>query len=98
MTVNNQNALGSAAAETGRAQDIQKADRGDTASSGNADADGDRVEFSSTLGRLSQAISTEGAQRSSRVQAVAAAYQNGTYRPDPVAISRAMVASACSME
>jgi len=96
MRVNDQNALGSAAADVGRAQDVQKADRSSAARSGNSDSNGDRVELSSTLGRLSQAISAANVQHSSRVQAVAAAYQNGTYRPDPVAISKAMVADAAS--
>jgi anti-sigma28 factor (negative regulator of flagellin synthesis) len=95
MRVNNQNATGSAAVETGRTQDTQTSGRG---SAGSADSNSDTVEFSSALGGLSRAVSTESAQRSSRVQAVATAYQNGTYRADPRAISRAMISEAASGE
>ncbi len=96
MRVNDANTAGSAATELGRTQDVQKPESTSTAQSGNSDSSGDRVEFSSTLGQLSQAISSQDTQRSSRVQAVAAAYQNGTYRPNPAAISSAMVSDALS--
>ena len=94
MRVNDFNPSGSAATETGRTLDIQKPDRGDATQSGKTFSSGDSVEFSATLGGLSRAVSAESAQRNNRVQAVSAAYQDGTYRPDPVAISRAMVTEA----
>jgi anti-sigma28 factor (negative regulator of flagellin synthesis) len=96
MRVNDQNAVGSAASDIGRTQDVQTSDRTGAAQSSNPYSNGDRVEFSSTLGSLSQAISAESSQRSSRVQAIAAAYQNGTYSADPMTISKAMVADAAT--
>lgn len=96
MRVNDRNALGSTAVETGRTPDAQRADRGDAGRSGAADASGDRVEFSAGLGRLSRAISVESAQRNNRVQALAAAYQAGTYRSNSLGTSRGMVAEAMS--
>jgi flagellar biosynthesis anti-sigma factor FlgM len=99
MKVNDWNAAGSAAAGTGRTQDVQTSDRGNAvARTGNADSNGDTVEFSSTLGDLSRAVSAESAGRASRVQAVASAYQNGTYQVDPVAVSRAMISEAAAAE
>jgi anti-sigma28 factor (negative regulator of flagellin synthesis) len=94
MRVNDRNALGSAAAETGRAQETQKTGREEGARSGRADSSGDRVELSSNLGRLSQAISSFSSQRAERVQSLAAEYQSGSYRPDAQATSRAMITDA----
>jgi anti-sigma28 factor (negative regulator of flagellin synthesis) len=82
MRVNDQNAAGSATGNIGSTQDVQRSDRSGAAQSSNPDSNGDRVEFSSALGSLSQAIS--------------AAYQNGTYRVDPMTISKAMVADAAT--
>ena len=96
MRVNDRNALGSAAAETARAQETQKTGREESARSGKTDSSGDRVELSSNLGRLSQAISSFTSQRAERVQSLAAEYQSGRYRPDAAATSRAMITDALS--
>jgi len=85
---------GASAAEAGRAQEAQKATQaGNSRVSGTSVSD-DRVEFSSTLGRLSKALSEYGADRAGRVAALAAQYQNGTYRADAAATSRGMVTEA----
>jgi hypothetical protein len=55
---------------------------------------GDRVEFSSALNHLAQAVSTYGQAHASKVQALAALYQSGGYRPDAMATSRSMVSEA----
>jgi len=86
--------MGPAAPEAGRAQETQKVDRAGVDRSGTVDSGGDRVEFSSSLGRLSQAISTDSAQRASRVQTLAAAYQAGQYRADSQATSQGMITEA----
>ena len=96
MRVNDRNALGSAAAEAGRAQETQKTGREDNVRSGTADSSGDRVELSSNLDRLSQAISSFSSQRADRVQSLAADYQSGRYRADALATSRAMITDALS--
>jgi hypothetical protein len=97
MRVNNGNTAG-AAAETAGAQNVQKSGRGGGASSGNLDPNSDQVEFSSTLGHLSRAVSNDSAQRQSRVQAMAAQYQSGRYQPSSLAIGQAMVADAVNAE
>lgn len=97
MRVNDRNTMGPAASEAGRAQETQKLDRTGLASSGAGDSSGDRVEFSSSLGRLAQAISTDSAQRASRVQTLTAAYQTGKYHPDSQATSQGMIAEAVAM-
>jgi hypothetical protein len=88
---------GLTAAETGQTQDVQKLNSGSgkTATRG-ADTSGDRVEFSGNLGRLSRTLATYETGRASRVQALAAQYQGGTYRPDSAAISRGLVGEALS--
>jgi anti-sigma28 factor (negative regulator of flagellin synthesis) len=94
MRVQDSNNIGPAPPKAGRAQEIQKIDRAGASSSGAVDSGGDRVEFSSSLGRLAQAISTDSAQRASRVQALAAAYQAGRYRADSQATSQGMISEA----
>lgn len=94
MRIDERNPLGPSAPEAGRAGETQKTQREDPAQPDASGAGGDRVELSSTLGRLSQAISDYGAQRASRVNALATDYQHGQYRADPVATSRAIIAQA----
>lgn len=95
MRIYDVNLTGASPAEAGRAQEIQKSDRAGTARSGGSTAGGsDRVEFSSTLGRLSQALATSGSQRAARVEALTAQYQSGNYLADSLKTSRSMVADA----
>ena len=98
MRVYDVNLTSTSAAESGRAQESHKAGSaasGRAAGSGTA-GNGDRVEFSSTLGRLSQALAAFSSDRASRVQALASQYQNGHYRLDSAATSRAMVSETLS--
>jgi len=94
MRVNDRNTLGPAKVEAGLTADTQKSDRTDKASAGAVDPTSDRVEFSASLSRLSRAISVDNAQRQSHVQALAAAYQTGTYRPHSLGASRGLIAEA----
>ena len=68
-----------------------------TSRSGSSSAGDDRVEFSSSLGTLAQAISTDGATRASRVQQLTVNYQAGRYRPDSEATSRGLVTEALAV-
>lgn len=95
MRISNHDLTGAAAAESARAQEAQRAERGSGASSSSAST-GDRVEFSAGLRQLAHAISTYGAERAARVQALTALYQSGGYRPDSASTSRAMVSEALS--
>ncbi|HLK66983.1 MAG TPA: flagellar biosynthesis anti-sigma factor FlgM [Bryobacteraceae bacterium] len=96
MRIYDVNLTGASAAESGRAQATQQTDRAASARGGGANAYGssDRVEFSSTLGRLSQAMTADSSARTNRVQALAAQYQSGSYRPDSLSTSKGMVADA----
>jgi anti-sigma28 factor (negative regulator of flagellin synthesis) len=95
MRVNDRNTTETPASQTGRAQETQKPDRGGTTTpAASGDSGGDRVELSSTLGRLSQAISSFSAQRASRVQALTADYQTGRLQADSGATSRGVVSEA----
>ena len=99
MRVYDMNLTGAAAAEAGRTQDTQRVDRtaaSRTGGSGNGNT-GDRVEFSSTLGRLSRALEASGAERSARVQELAAQYQSGKYLPNAAAAAKGMVSEALAM-
>jgi flagellar biosynthesis anti-sigma factor FlgM len=85
--------IGGAAAGTQASQEVQQAGRSTQAGTrAVSDASGDRVEFSSTLGRLSRVISTSEGERASLVRTLSAAYQNGTYKVDTAAVSRGMMA------
>jgi hypothetical protein len=96
MKVYDTNLTGASAAEAARTQDLQKLDRtGSGKSSPSGGVGGaDSVELSGALGRLSQTLSTFHQDRASRVQALAAQYQSGNYRPDSLATSRAMISDA----
>ena len=97
MRIQDRTGLGPASAEAGRTSEAQRAGRENAGRSGaSGSADGDRVELSSTLGRLSQAIAADGAQRADRVHALTANYQEGRFRPNPGVTSRAIVADALS--
>ena len=94
MKVYDTNFASTSAAQTGRTQETQKVDRGENARAGAAGSGQDRVEFSGTLGRLSQALAASNSSRASHVQSLAAQYQSGNYRPNSLATSRGMVSDA----
>src|SRR5882757_6496800 len=94
MKIYDNNLGGAAAAETSRKQDIQQIDRSNTGQSSAAGNSSDRVELSGTLGRLSRALSGFQTDRASRVQSLAAQYQEGTYHPDSTATSHSIVSEA----
>ena len=85
-----------AAAEASPAQGVRKLSNtsvGRSATAG-ADASSDRIDFSSSLSSLARTLSTYETSRSTRVQALAAEYRGGHYRPDSAATSRDMVSGA----
>jgi len=95
MRIQDRTTLGPSAAETARQAETQKAGRDNVAQSDAAgSAEGDRVELSSALGRLSNALAAHASQRAGRVQALANDYQNGRYHPDSAATGRAMISEA----
>jgi len=95
MKVVDRNLTGGAPVESGRAQEAQRTSPTTGGSSSTASGGGgDHVEFSNTLGSLARAMSTFNSSRTSKVQALAAQYQNGSYRTDSLATSRTMVAHA----
>ena len=97
MKIYDSNVSGGAIPESHRSQASQL-----TASSGvtrsSSTSGGDQVEFSGKLGRLSGALSAFQTDREARVQALAAQYQNGTYRADSAVTSRAIVGDALSAD
>jgi len=95
MKVVDRNLNGGSPVESGRTQETQRTGAANSRTSSSAQANsGDQVEFSSTLGSLARAMSNFNASRASKVQALAAQYQNGTYRANSQATSKAMVANA----
>ncbi len=93
------NLTGGSAAEAGRSQETQRLNGADSsrAAARGADKNSDKVELSSTLGRLSSAIASHESSRAQNVQALAAQYRAGKYRPDAFGTSRGMVAEALAM-
>ncbi|MGD0498927.1 MAG: hypothetical protein ABSC23_10880 [Bryobacteraceae bacterium] len=97
MKIPDQNLTNLAAAGSRRTEETRETERQRSASEpSSAAGGGDRVEFSAALGQLARAISAYGADRTSRVQTLAALYQSGGYRSDSAATSRAMVSEALS--
>lgn len=97
MKVYDSNLTSSTAAQSGRTQETQKLDRSENTRSGSGRSGSeDHVELSGALGRLSSAMASYGSSRASRVQALAAQYQSGNYRPDSFATSQGMVSEALS--
>jgi hypothetical protein len=95
MKIYDRDLTGTAAAESGRSQETQKADRGaGTPSSVPGGGSGDRVELSSALASVSRALSSYQTDRAGTVQALAVQFQAGRYQPDSLATSRGMVAEA----
>jgi anti-sigma28 factor (negative regulator of flagellin synthesis) len=93
MKVTSQDLSGLGAAGASGAQETQKADGGGK-SAGRGGGGSDRVDFSSTLGSLSRAMSSDGASRQAKVQALAAQYQSGRYTADSAAIGRGLISEA----
>ena len=95
MKIYDSNLGGAGATGTQRTQETQQVDRSSAGRTSAASGDGtDRVEFSGTLGRLSRVLSDFQSDRAGRVQALAAQYQSGTYRPDSRAIGSALISDA----
>jgi flagellar biosynthesis anti-sigma factor FlgM len=93
MRIYDRDLTGTASAESGRSQETQKAST-TSSSSQSGGGSGDRVELSSGLASVSRALATDGSNRASKVQQLAAQFQAGTYSPDSMAISQGMVAQA----
>jgi len=91
MRVYDRNLTGAAAAETGRTSETHGPDRAGGNSRSVAAGDGDRVELSGSLERLSRAVASDASGRAAKVQNIAAQYQTGRYQADSVATSRALV-------
>lgn len=94
MRIHDQNLNGAAASQTGGPQEVQRTERAGPARTGLSDGDGDRVEFSKTLGALSRALDADRSDRAARVEHLAALYRAGQYRGDPVAAAHAMISEA----
>lgn len=95
MRIQDPTYLGPSPAESGRTAETQRTGHDTSNQTPVAgSADGDRVELSSTLGRLAQAIGTYATNRAERVQALAGQYQAGRFRPNSETTSRAIVADA----
>jgi flagellar biosynthesis anti-sigma factor FlgM len=94
MKVNNAGVTAAPAGEAGRAQESQRSQTSSGTKGSASSAGGDRVEFSSTIGSLSKAISSFSSSRAAKVQALTAQYQSGNYKPDASVISKGMVSEA----
>ncbi len=92
MRINDSNLTPAAAGDAGRAAETQRADSGRSGETPVTRSSNDRVEFSGSLEALARAVTSDQESRASRIASLAAQVQTGTYRPDPIAISRAMIA------
>ena len=96
MDVYNVNLTGASTTQSGRTQETQRSDSSSRSMSTTWVSNGDRVELSGTLARISRAVSSFGADRSEKVAQLTRQYQSGNYQPDSVKTSQGMVAEALS--
>jgi hypothetical protein len=98
IKVNDHNLTGAAAGSSARAENTQKAGSSPSSEpqSSSRSTAGDHVEFSGTLGRLSQALSNQGTQRAASVAALGAAYQSGNYVPNAAGASKGLISEGLS--
>ena len=97
MRIYDRDLTGTAATDTGRAQDTQRTERdgsGAAAAVTQAASGGDHVELSSGLATVARALAAYGTSRTTKVQQLATQVQSGTYQPNSMAISQGMVAQA----
>jgi flagellar biosynthesis anti-sigma factor FlgM len=92
MRIYDQSLTNTAAAESGRSQETQKA--ATTSLTGAGSGSGDRVELSSALTTVSRAMASYHTDRAAKVQALTEQFQSGRYQPDSQAVSQAMVGEA----
>lgn len=92
MKVTSQDLSQLGAAGTAGAQETGKSAAGGKSPSSGGGSD--HVDFSSTLGSLSRAMSADGGGRQAKVQALAAQFQAGTYSTDSAAIGRGLISEA----
>lgn len=94
MKVTSHDVSQSGVAGAGGAHDAHKS----TGSGGTNKSSGgsDHVDFSSAIGSLSRAMSSDSSSRQSRIQVLAAQYQAGSYKSDSMAISRGVISEAFS--
>jgi len=93
MRIYDQSLTNTAAAESGRSQEAQKAASTSLAGAGGGGS-GDRVELSSALTSVSRALGAYSGDRAAKVQSLTAQFQSGRYQPDSLAIGQAMVGEA----
>ena len=95
MRIYDRDLTGPAAAESGRSQETQRAERESTSAlSGSANKSGDRVELSSGFASVSRALASQHADRTTRVHELTAQYQSGMYQPNSMATSHGIVSEA----
>jgi len=87
MKVVDRNLNSGPVAESGRTQETQRTSSSTGSVATTQPSNGDRVEFSNTLGSLARAMSTFSSSHASKVQSLAAQYQSGTYRASSAATS-----------
>jgi anti-sigma28 factor (negative regulator of flagellin synthesis) len=96
MKVTSQDLSGLGAAGASGAQEVQKG--GAASKSGGLGSRGsDRIDFSSTLGSLSRAMSSDGSTRQAKLQVLTAQYNSGSYSADSAAIGRGLISEALEM-
>jgi len=93
MRIYDRDLTGTTAAESGRPQETQRPDRGATSQAAGGGS-GDRVELSSALASVSQALASYQSDHGAKVESLTAQFQAGSYQPDSLATSRGIVAEA----
>ena len=93
MKINDSNINGLASSGIGKAQETDAASRGRGKTVGGADSSTDRVELSNLSASL-RAEDAESPERSALIEKLAADYATGRYNPDPLEVSKKIIADA----
>ena len=93
MKINDSNINGLASSGIGKAQETDAASRGRGKTVGGADSSTDRVELSSLSASL-RAEDAESPERAALIEKLAADYAAARYNPDPLEVSKKIIADA----
>lgn len=93
MKINDSNINGLASPGIGKAQEADAASRGRGKNVNGSDSTSDRVELSNLSASI-RAEDAESPERAAHIEKLAADYEAGRYNPDPLEVSKKIVADA----
>jgi anti-sigma28 factor (negative regulator of flagellin synthesis) len=97
MKVSDSTLSQTAASRLGKAHESEGVAGGARKDSAGRLQDGDQVQLSNLSGRLLEMLRADSADRTARIERLAADYKAGRYQADPVEVSRGIIGDAMRM-